>query len=71
MTADTVTAVPVSHACPAATTSRAMSWQAANRAAASASHLICCRISRSPARYRTARDTTAAAMNGTNTTPSP
>ena len=48
-----------------------MSRQAANSAAASASHSICCRISRSPARYRTASDTTTVAMNATETTPSP
>ena len=40
-------------------------------AAASASHSICCRISRSPARYRTASDTTTVAMNPMPTTPSP
>ena len=48
-----------------------MSRQAANSAAASTSHSICCRISRSPARYRTASDTTTVAMNATETTPSP
>ena len=48
-----------------------MSRQAANTTAASASHLICCRISRPPARYRTASDTSTAAMNATKTTASP
>ena len=69
--ADTVNAAPVSHTWPAAMPSRAMSRQAANTAAASASHSICCRISRPPARYRTASDTTTAAMNPPLTTASP
>ena len=70
-TADTVNASPVSHTWPAAMPRRAMSRQAANSAAASASHLICCRINWFPVRYQTASDTSTAAMNGTKTTASP
>ena len=51
--------------------SRRRAGRPANTTAASASHLICCRSSRPPARYRTASDTNAAARNATNATDSP
>ena len=64
-------AAPVSHTSPAAMPRRAVNSKTANTAAASTSHLICCRMSRPPARYRTASDTSTAAMNATKTTLSP
>ncbi len=48
-----------------------MNSKTANTTAASASHLICCRIRRPPIRYWTASDTSTTAMNATKTTWSP
>ena len=71
MSCTAVYATVLSQAWPAATPSTAMSRQTTNTTAVSASHLTCCRSSRSPARYRTASDTNVAARNGTNTADSP
>ena len=61
-----------SHTSPAAMPSRAMQQDGDDTTAAiRASHLICCRIRRPPARYRTASDTTRRARKRRTTTDSP
>jgi hypothetical protein len=68
MIATAVRAIPDSQGWPSGMSSKEMSWQTTNATTTRTSHLTCRRSSRPPARYRTARDTNAAASNATDAT---